>query len=181
MSWAAGWRLCRARRGSVVLRCCRGVGWWSGLLVRSAAAVEQGLRGAAGEQCGVGTDCDESADAAPFGPKPGFLDTLLGTGPASRPGRRRPSRPPNRHHRRRRPVPLLPQHLSHPAPHHPIFQRRLTKTRQRHPVPAGRYGQKSALIATFPRACCQIIRHFGASRNLGRVDILPGIPTLQLQ
>ena len=60
----------------VDLRCCRGVGWWSGLLVGSAAAVEPGLRGAAGEQCGVGTDCDESADAAPFGPKPGFLDTL---------------------------------------------------------------------------------------------------------
>ena len=46
-------------------------------LAGSAAAVEPGLRGAAGEQCGVGTDCDEPADAAPFGPKPRFLDTLL--------------------------------------------------------------------------------------------------------
>ena len=45
-------------------------------VVGSATAVEQGLRDVAGEQCGVGTDCDESADAAPFGPKPRFLDIL---------------------------------------------------------------------------------------------------------
>ena len=45
-------------------------------MVGEAAAFDPGLRGAAGEQCGVGTDCDEPADAAPFGPKPRFLDTL---------------------------------------------------------------------------------------------------------
>ena len=43
----------------------------------SAAAFDQALRGAAGKQCGVDTDCDKPADAAPSGPKACFLDTLL--------------------------------------------------------------------------------------------------------
>ena len=29
-------------------------------------------------RCGLGTGCDEPADAAPFGPKPRFLDTIQG-------------------------------------------------------------------------------------------------------